>query len=163
MSSRPSRLVAHPGIFRMFMEGKFDAYVLWPFAKSFQIWIVDRSTACNFTVFKNLTKYFDFKSVQSFHYGIFLVFFSLLISTYDQTKRLETAGKIGKYSELKIQLQIHCGKFLPGGWISNVPFTNGRLYFLAVYINVSSVVEFQRWWVLKSKLFAQDQHAERKF
>ena len=46
VSSRStSRLVAHPSIFRMFMKGKFDAYVLWPLAKSFQNWIVDRSTA----------------------------------------------------------------------------------------------------------------------
>ena len=29
-----------------------------------------------------------------------------------------------------------------------------QLYVLS--INVSSVVEFQRWWVLKSKLFAQE-------
>ena len=25
-----------------------------------------------------------------------------------------------------------------------------------IYINISSVVEFQRWWVLKSKLFGQE-------
>ena len=25
-----------------------------------------------------------------------------------------------------------------------------------VYINISSVVEFQRWWVLKSKIFGQE-------
>ena len=29
-SSRLSWLVAHPSTFRMFMKGKFDAYVLWP-------------------------------------------------------------------------------------------------------------------------------------
>ena len=29
-SSSMSRFVAHPSIFRMFMKGKFDAYVLWP-------------------------------------------------------------------------------------------------------------------------------------
>jgi hypothetical protein len=28
-SSRLSRLVAHPSIFRLFMKEKFDAYVLW--------------------------------------------------------------------------------------------------------------------------------------
>ena len=28
--------------------------------------------------------------------------------------------------------------------------------FTYLYINVSSVVEFQRWWVLKSMLFAQE-------
>ena len=33
------------------MKGKFDAYVLWPLAKMFQNWIVDRSTARDFTVF----------------------------------------------------------------------------------------------------------------
>ena len=32
------------------MKGKFDAYVLWPLAKSFQNWIVYRSTARHFTV-----------------------------------------------------------------------------------------------------------------
>ena len=31
--------------------GKFDAYVLWPLAKKFQNWIVDRSTARDFTVY----------------------------------------------------------------------------------------------------------------
>ena len=36
-------------IFRMFMKGKFDAYILWPFAISFQNWIVDRFTARDFT------------------------------------------------------------------------------------------------------------------
>ena len=39
-------------IFRLFMKGKFDAYVLWPLAKRVQNWIVDRSTARGFTVFK---------------------------------------------------------------------------------------------------------------
>ena len=32
---------------------------------------------------------------------------------------------------------------------------NGK-HYIYVYINISSVVEFQRWWVLKSKLFAQE-------
>ena len=32
------------------MKGKFNAYVLWPFAKKFQNWIVDRYTARNFMV-----------------------------------------------------------------------------------------------------------------
>ena len=50
MSSSLSRLVAHPSIFRLFMTGKFDAYVLWPLAKRVQYWIVDRSTACAFMV-----------------------------------------------------------------------------------------------------------------
>ena len=49
-SSRLSWLVAHPRIFRLFMKGNFDAYVLWPLDKMVQNWIVDRSTACDFTV-----------------------------------------------------------------------------------------------------------------
>ena len=32
------------------MNEKFDAYVLWYLAKKFQNWIVERSTARNFTV-----------------------------------------------------------------------------------------------------------------
>ena len=32
------------------MKGKFDAYVLWSLAKGVQNWIVDRSTARDFTV-----------------------------------------------------------------------------------------------------------------
>ena len=51
-SSSLSQLVAHVWIFRLFMKGKFDAYVLWPLTKRVQNWIVDRSTAHNFTVCK---------------------------------------------------------------------------------------------------------------
>ena len=50
-SSRLSRLVAHFQIFKRYMKGKIDAYVLLPLAKKFQNWIVDRSTALDFTVF----------------------------------------------------------------------------------------------------------------
>ena len=35
-SRSTSRLVARPGIFRLFIKGKFDPYVLWPFA--FGLW-----------------------------------------------------------------------------------------------------------------------------
>ena len=49
-----SRLVARFQIFRRLMKGNFDAYVVWPLAEKFQNWIVDRSTARNFTVFKTL-------------------------------------------------------------------------------------------------------------
>ena len=45
-------LVAHPRIFRLFMKGKVDPYLLWPLIKRVQNWIVDRSTACNFMVSK---------------------------------------------------------------------------------------------------------------
>ena len=36
------------------MKGNFDAYVLWPLGKIVQSWIVDRSTARDFTVYKNV-------------------------------------------------------------------------------------------------------------
>ena len=49
-SSRLSWLVAHIRIFRRFIKGKFDAYVLWPLAKKFQNWLVDQSIAREFTV-----------------------------------------------------------------------------------------------------------------
>ena len=52
-SSSLSWLVAHFQIFRRLMKGKFDTYILWPLAKKFQNWIVDWSTARNFTVSKN--------------------------------------------------------------------------------------------------------------
>ena len=50
-SSRLSWLVAHSRIFKLFMKGKFYAYVLWPLAKWVQNWIVDQSIARDFTVF----------------------------------------------------------------------------------------------------------------
>ena len=50
VSSWLSWLVAHPSIFKLFMKGKFDAYLLWPLAQRVQNWIVDRSTARYFTV-----------------------------------------------------------------------------------------------------------------
>ena len=53
-SSRLSWLVAHSRIFRLFMKGKFDACVLWPFIKRVQNWIVDQSSACDFTVLQHL-------------------------------------------------------------------------------------------------------------
>ena len=49
-SSRLFRLIAHLRIFRLFMKGKFDAYVLWSLAKIVQNWIVDQSSARNVTV-----------------------------------------------------------------------------------------------------------------
>ena len=49
-SSILSWLVAHSRIFRLFMKGKFDAYLLWSLAKTVQNWIVDRSTARDFTI-----------------------------------------------------------------------------------------------------------------
>ena len=50
-SSRLSRLVAHPRIFRGFTKGKFDANVLWHLAIKFQNLIVDRSKEVGFDSF----------------------------------------------------------------------------------------------------------------
>ena len=60
LSSRLSRLVALPRIFRRLMKGKFDAYELWPLATKFQNWIVDRSTARDLTVIYIFDQYFSF-------------------------------------------------------------------------------------------------------
>ena len=49
--SRLSWFVAHLRIFKLLMKGKFDAYVLWPLSTRVQNWIVDGSSACDFTVF----------------------------------------------------------------------------------------------------------------
>ena len=48
-SSSLSRLVAHFQTFRRLMKGKSNAYVVWPLAKKFQNWMVDQSTARDFT------------------------------------------------------------------------------------------------------------------
>jgi hypothetical protein len=52
-SSRQSRLVANPSIFRLFLKGKFDGYIMWSLAQRVQNWIVDRSTVRDFAVFMN--------------------------------------------------------------------------------------------------------------
>ena len=49
-SRSTSRLVAHLRVFRLLMKGRFDAYVLWPLTKRFKNWIVDRSSARDYTV-----------------------------------------------------------------------------------------------------------------
>ena len=43
-SRSTSRLVARPGIFRLFMKGKFDPYVLWPLA--FGLWPLNSRPVC---------------------------------------------------------------------------------------------------------------------
>ena len=40
-TSKLSRLVVHLRLFRLFMKGEFNAYVLWPLVKRVQNWIVD--------------------------------------------------------------------------------------------------------------------------
>ena len=50
VSSRLSQLVAQSRIFWHIMKGNFDVHLLRPLAKRVQNWIVDRSTARNFTV-----------------------------------------------------------------------------------------------------------------
>ena len=50
-SNRRSWLVANPSIFRLFIRGKFDAYVMWSLAQRVRNWIVGRSTVRDFMVF----------------------------------------------------------------------------------------------------------------
>jgi hypothetical protein len=42
--------------------------------------------------------------------------------------------------------------FAEGNDIAQISFP----YVCRLFINISSVVEFQRWWVIKSKLFGQE-------
>ena len=51
VNSSLSLLVARFQIFWRLMKRKFDSYLLLPLAKKFQNWIVDRSTARDFTVY----------------------------------------------------------------------------------------------------------------
>ena len=65
VSSSLSQLVALFQIFKRLMRGKFDAYVLEPLSKKFQIWIVDWSITPNFTVhifLHNKTQFLHFSS-----------------------------------------------------------------------------------------------------
>ena len=50
VSTSPSHLEAHAGLFRMHMKGIFDAYVLWPFDKSFVFEFETYINTCDFTV-----------------------------------------------------------------------------------------------------------------
>ena len=89
-SSSLSRLVAH---FRWLMKGKFDTYVLWPLATKFQNWIVDRSTARDFTVrwflAKKLAfydppslKFHDQTDILKLYFGVFIFYsFFSVVST----------------------------------------------------------------------------------
>ena len=56
VSSNLSCLEGHAGFFRLLMKWTFDPYVLWPLAKKFQNWTVDRSTARDFMVYQSALK-----------------------------------------------------------------------------------------------------------
>ena len=51
-SSNTSRFEAHALLFRLYMKGNFDAYVLWPFGKKFFFELVTRFRTRDSTVFK---------------------------------------------------------------------------------------------------------------
>ena len=73
-NSSLSQLVAPFQIFRRLMKGKFDAYVLWPLAKKFQNWIVDQSSARDFTVFGScFERWWCFKTGQASNLETILV------------------------------------------------------------------------------------------
>ena len=49
-------------------------------------------------------------------------------------------------------------------WSKNVlPYFAFQVWYtLDIQFNISSVVEFQRWWVLKARFLAKNQHTGRK-
>ena len=70
-----SRLIAHPRIFRLFMKGNFDAYVLWLLDKRDQHWVVARSIACDLMVGSNHNKEFVFVPQYKNHRRLFFRFY----------------------------------------------------------------------------------------
>ena len=72
-SRSTSWLVAHSRIFRLFMKGKFDAYLLWPLDKRVQNWIVARlarSTARNFRYMFCISKLILGISISFFYFTL---------------------------------------------------------------------------------------------
>ena len=81
-----SRLVARPGIFRLFMKGKFDPYVLWPLA--FGLWTLNSRPV--FTISPNL-------QWKKCHFSFVLSFLQLKnLHHIVTTKDLKTTGADGK-------------------------------------------------------------------
>ena len=71
------------------MKGKFDAYVLWPLAQRVQNWIVDQSTARDFTVIVNfITKKLKSKhtSLKKYTNWAKLVYFFLFLREQEELK-----------------------------------------------------------------------------
>ena len=67
-STRLSWLVAHFHTIRLFMKGKFDGHVLWPFVQRVQNWIVDRSTARYFMVLETDDFFHKMKTFSNLKY-----------------------------------------------------------------------------------------------
>ena len=89
---------SHLRIFRLFMKGKFDANVLWPLAKRVQNWIVNRSTARNFTL--SIGSFWVAVPCNLWPFGHNLLFWiSLLL--------LENTTSIKKGSPRQILLELH--------------------------------------------------------
>ena len=93
-SRSTSWLVALPRIFRLFMKGKYDAYVLWPLDKKVQNWIVDRSTACNFTVLDE-AKIDNFLIFMAIHF-----LFALPMKILKKNQKQDAMAKLHKNSVL---------------------------------------------------------------
>ena len=72
-SSRRSWLVANPSIFRLFIRGKFDAYVMWSLAQRVRNWIVGRSTVRDFMVFMSWAFAFSVLKINSWLHSKTLV------------------------------------------------------------------------------------------
>ena len=105
-SSRMSRLIAHPSICRLFMKGKFDAYVLWTLAQRAQNWIVDQSTTCNFTVHTFLY----FQNLYQKNISLFLQF-DLQITRLFETRNEFQQSKNNKFEWKDSKIWI-CAQFL---------------------------------------------------
>ena len=82
-----------------------------------------------------------FNLIKAFSQAVSKYYYHYLLSSY-----LSKASAQAKHSMLRVILKIE-------GLILYVIVNQTRS---EIYININSVVEFQRWWVLKSKLFGQE-------
>ena len=111
-----SWLVVHPKFFRLFVKGKFDAYVLWPLPKRVQNC---RSTTHNFTV--PVIVYFQFlKTCLKLRKSEFD--WSLIFFLFSQSKKKDKTI-IPKYLKIWnfVKLANHRMTYIPHKTTPNCP------------------------------------------
>ena len=99
------KLVNSTMIFRLFINVKLYAYVLWPLAKRVQNWIVDQSTARDFTVLMHLivSNVLSYKRNQSINWKVQKIFFcrKFTLCRNKQQKLIKSSFRIIRFIALK--------------------------------------------------------------
>ena len=109
-SSNTSCLEAHAGLFRLSMQGIFDAYVLWPFGKSFIFELVTRFRSPDYMVSCNshLCDFSDSK-VKNHAYGILVIVETVLVeTTIMETALVETLLMETDKRASSKRIVLHC-------------------------------------------------------